>query len=280
MGAPEVLSVVFVLCIFVLPIVVVVWVAKASGRYQRNVRLSALLTGSRQLEPVGVGLRLLAFIIDLVVLGIAIGSIAAAIDAAAGHQSEAAAAIVALAGWFGYFGGMETIWGATLGKMALRLRVIRGDGQHPGLWAALVRSFCKFYGAFSLVGIVVTIVCITGSPAAQRFGDRLAGTTVVRRPKLGLQTSWPSVPPPVPKPPVRPAPSPAGGLEVGAPEVSAVTTATPIDEQVPGATVSAPLAQDAASAGRANYCGRCGSKFDFDDDRFCPRCGQVRAAGA
>ena len=166
MGAPEVLSVVFVLCIFVLPIVVVVWVAKASGRYQRNVRLSALLTGSRQLEPVGVGLRLLAFIIDLVVLGIAIGSIAAAIDAAAGHQSEAAAAIVALAGWFGYFGGMETIWGATLGRGWLRLRVVEVVGQRPGLWASLggpVSASCS--GAFSLVGIVVDVIYVAGGPA-------------------------------------------------------------------------------------------------------------------
>jgi hypothetical protein len=86
-GAPELLIVAFVLCLLVLPIVVVVWVAKASSRYQRNVRLTALLTGSRELEPVGVGLRLLAFIIDLVVLGIAVGSITAAVDAATSRSS-------------------------------------------------------------------------------------------------------------------------------------------------------------------------------------------------
>lgn len=275
MGAPELLIVAFVLCLLVLPIVVVVWVAKASGRYQRNVRLTALLGASRELEPIGVGLRLLAFVIDLVVLSVAVGFIGAVIDAVGGQQYESVAGIVALIGWFVYFAGMETIWGATLGKMALRLKVIRGDAHNPGLGAALVRSFCKLYGAFSLVGIVVTIACITGSPAAQRFGDRLAGTTVVRRPKLGVQPSWPSVPPPVPDPPAPPAPSPVGSLEV-----AAVTAVTATEEQGPSATVSAPPAGGATSAGRATYCGRCGSKFDFDDDRFCPKCGQVRVAQA
>ena len=189
MGAPEVLIIAVLLGLFVLPIVAVIWVAKASRKYSRNVALAQLLESSPDLGPVGIGQRLVAFLLDALILGTVFGLTVAGINALLGYQSERLTSFVAIVGWFVYFAGMENIWGATVGKMALRLKVIRADAGGPGLGAALVRNFCKIFGVYSPVGIVTTIVCISGSPAAQRFGDRLAGTTVVRQVKKGLGTS-------------------------------------------------------------------------------------------
>lgn len=178
-----ILMIVVVLVVFVLPIVAVVWLAKASTKWTRNVSLAALLQSSPDMKPVGVGLRLVAFLLDSLVFLIVLGLLAVGLNALLGNDSGTVGAVVALVGWFVYFAGMEAVWGATVGKMAFRLKVVRADAGGPGVGAALVRNLCKLYGAYTLLGVIVTVVCISGSPSAQRFGDRLVGTTVVRRTK-------------------------------------------------------------------------------------------------
>ena len=120
---------------------------------------------------------------------------------------DTAAGIGSIVIWFVYFAGMEAVWGATLGKMALRLRVIRADGDKPGLGAAVVRNFFKYLGAFTPLGIIVTLVCMTRSPATQRYGDRLVGTTVIRCARRRHDPAWSAdAPPETTAPTVEPPP--------------------------------------------------------------------------
>jgi uncharacterized RDD family membrane protein YckC len=77
-----------------------------------------------------------------------------------------------------YFWLLEGLAGATLGKWALGLRVIAGDGGRPGLRASLVRNALRIVDglpACSILGIVL----IARSPERARCGDRVAGTRVV-----------------------------------------------------------------------------------------------------
>ena len=77
-----------------------------------------------------------------------------------------------------YFVVLEGWFGATLGKAALGLRVVREDGCRPGLKASLVRNLLRLVDglpAFSLLGILL----ILRSEEHARFGDRVAGTRVV-----------------------------------------------------------------------------------------------------
>jgi uncharacterized RDD family membrane protein YckC len=77
-----------------------------------------------------------------------------------------------------YFVLMEGIAGATLGKMALAVRVVRRDNVAPDLAAALVRNLLRIIDGIAvyLVGLIAALL----SPLRQRFGDRAAGTIVVR----------------------------------------------------------------------------------------------------
>lgn len=77
-----------------------------------------------------------------------------------------------------YFVLLEGVVGATVGKAALGLRVVREDGRRPGLRASLVRNLLRLVDglpAFSILGIIL----IARSEERARFGDRVAKTRVV-----------------------------------------------------------------------------------------------------
>lgn len=78
-----------------------------------------------------------------------------------------------------YFVLLEGLPGATLGKWGLGLRVVRTDGAKPGLARSALRNLLRLVDglpAFNIVGVVL----ILRSPQRARFGDRVAGTRVVR----------------------------------------------------------------------------------------------------
>ncbi len=80
-----------------------------------------------------------------------------------------------------YFVLVEGLLGATLGKGLLGLRVVREDGERPGLARSAARNLLRLVDglpAFSILGVVL----ILRSPENARFGDRVAGTRVVRAP--------------------------------------------------------------------------------------------------
>lgn len=78
-----------------------------------------------------------------------------------------------------YYVSLEGLAGATLGKWAVGIRVIRVDGRRPGLARGLVRNLFRLADglpAFSILGIVLILT----SAERARFGDRVAGTRVIR----------------------------------------------------------------------------------------------------
>ncbi|MEM7051695.1 MAG: RDD family protein [Acidobacteriota bacterium] len=86
-------------------------------------------------------------------------------------------ALMALVGFlvhWGYFAVSEIVFGGqTLGKKALRLRVVTRQGGRPGIWALLIRNFIR------VVDLIVGVPLIAFDPLARRLGDRLGGTLVV-----------------------------------------------------------------------------------------------------
>lgn len=80
--------------------------------------------------------------------------------------------------WVVYFPVIEGLWGRTLFKSVLRLRVIRKDDLPFGLVDALKRHVFDpvdlFF--FGLVGVLV----MKSSPERQRIGDQIARTLVIR----------------------------------------------------------------------------------------------------
>lgn len=79
-----------------------------------------------------------------------------------------------------YYVIFEASWGATLGKFATNIRVVReNDGGPIGWSAAVIRNVLRPIDG--LVLYVVGFIAICVSPKRQRIGDKVAGTIVVRR---------------------------------------------------------------------------------------------------
>ncbi|WP_459548715.1 RDD family protein [Nocardia sp. X0981] len=82
----------------------------------------------------------------------------------------------------GYPVAWETLLrGATPGKLALGLRVVRADGGPVDFRHALTRGLAGAIVDFWMLGLAGTIAVVTSmcSPNARRVGDVLAGTVVV-----------------------------------------------------------------------------------------------------
>ncbi|CAN5560389.1 MAG: RDD family protein [Rubrobacter sp.] len=137
-----------------------------------------------------IGRRVLATIIDVVLLGVVTSLFTAPgalIDGLGdGRGSEALSGVLfsfgglaALLVTFAYFAIMEGRYGQTLGKMALGIKVVReSDGLAPGTRAAVLRTLMRIVDSIGsyLVAFVVALV----SDKNQRLGDMVAKTVVVR----------------------------------------------------------------------------------------------------
>ena len=133
------------------------------------------------MEHIGVGLRAVATIIDTLLLMVIAYLIALLTGAttASGFNLTGAPAFL----WFfiaiAYYIVLEATQGATLGKMALGLRVVKLDGS-PISWSeSIIRNLLRIIDG--LFAYLVGAILIWTSPLKQRLGDRLANTVVVRR---------------------------------------------------------------------------------------------------
>lgn len=142
--------------------------------------------------------RAAAFAIDLMVqlvIGIALlvltglildlGSRFALIDE---DWVETAATLVLVAVLAGYPVCAEALFhGRTLGKWALGLQVVRGDGGPIGFGQALTRGMAGMIVDFWILGGLGVIAVVTAacSPRSRRVGDVLADTLVIHQ-RIGL----------------------------------------------------------------------------------------------
>lgn len=131
--------------------------------------------GQPQLQYVSVWPRAGAVIIDGIILGVVFYILDLILQ-----NASTVALILEVILYFGYFIVMEAMRGATLGKMLLRLRVVKTDGS-PISWSeSVIRNLLRIIDALPTAYIVGAILIWT-SPLRQRLGDRAAKTVVVRR---------------------------------------------------------------------------------------------------
>ena len=113
--------------------------------------------------------------------------------------------------WFAYFIVMEGTVGATVGKLALGIRVVRPDGSVIGWSESFVRNAFRLVDGFPYVlpYVVGAIVIWSGGPTKRRVGDRVGQTCVVTKGSVGAGWTPPGtgptpggIPPMPPPPPV------------------------------------------------------------------------------
>jgi uncharacterized RDD family membrane protein YckC len=137
---------------------------------------------------VGVGLRAVATLIDMVLLSIVGYAFAAMFGSttATGFNLQGLPFLLWLVITFGYYIVLEKQFGWTIGKRLVGLRVVKKEGATPLDWqASVVRNVLRIVDGlfFYLVGAIVIWV----SKDKQRLGDRVAETVVVRAAALGAR---------------------------------------------------------------------------------------------
>ena len=134
-----------------------------------------------------VGKRVLAFLIDIVlisvVLGVVFGVFAAVLGGLFGRAGGAVVALVSpLLGLVGlaYFIYMEGTYGQTLGKRFMDVVVVTDTGAPCDMKASAIRNILRIVDALPTLYIVGFAVMYLVSDDRQRVGDIVADTVVVR----------------------------------------------------------------------------------------------------
>jgi uncharacterized RDD family membrane protein YckC len=179
---------------------------------------------------VGVGRRFLAVLVDGII-GIIWTYPFLDIDKGPGYfhfELKGAGFAAAFAISLVYFTLMEGVFGATVGKFATGIRVVKEDGSKADIPAALIRNILRIVDYLPVfIPYLVGAILVWTSPTKQRLGDRIAKTVVVEASSVGQSVAgtppgaggW--VPPPAPAsgvtPPPIPPPPPIPGAPAPAP---------------------------------------------------------------
>lgn len=142
---------------------------------------------SKPPEPLayqGVAIRFVAILIDSIILGI-ITWILGMIFGVNSPDFYMRPQIL-LSGWglvsfiifIAYFTYLEGTSGQTIGKMAMRIKVVREDGGRMDIGTAFIRNILRIIDGlfFYLVGAIIIWI----SRKKQRLGDIAAKTVVIR----------------------------------------------------------------------------------------------------
>jgi uncharacterized RDD family membrane protein YckC len=163
---------------------------------------------------VSVGRRFVALLIDTIVLGIAAAPFAETTHTPGYWRIElvGARAAVPFLIWLGYFVVMEGSIGATLGKLAVGVRVRDEDGSPLGWGPAFIRNLARLVDAFPyVVPYVVGAVAVWSGPTRQRLGDRWGHTVVIERDSVPTGAGAPGSPSAGRMPSTAPPPPPPPG---------------------------------------------------------------------
>jgi uncharacterized RDD family membrane protein YckC len=162
----------------------------AAGAQQ--VPISGISTVSRDVRAQEYWLkRLLAYVIDAIVVYAVIGLAAAAAALPAflagvfvpGYSPR----IFPFGAYFGTFAGLlfvlyfmfaEATYGKTIGKAVMGLRVTTDGGRRPTLGASFLRNLSKINWVLLLLDVVLGLALEVGY--TKKFSDRFLGTSVVQ----------------------------------------------------------------------------------------------------
>ncbi|MPM99374.1 hypothetical protein SDC9_146565 [bioreactor metagenome] len=140
------------------------------------------MDGERQmLKGAGVCIRFVALLID----GLVFLPISYIIALVFGTSGSNGFELEGLGFWLGsllglaYYVFFEGKIGATLGKMAVGLKVIKLDGSPCDIQAAVLRTLLRLIDALP-AAYLIGVISVWVTELNQRLGDKVAGTIVVR----------------------------------------------------------------------------------------------------
>lgn len=168
-----------------------------------------------ELALAGLGSRMVAGSVDLILKVLLIAAMAIALLVAVGGAfASAAFTAAAFALYFGYDIAFEVLAGGrTPGKRASGLRVVAESGDPVGLRRSVIRNVVRVIDGPG-TGYVLGSVVILLSARSQRLGDLAAGTLVIRERRAADRLAHGTPAPP----------APAGAFDVSAVTVAELAT--------------------------------------------------------
>ena len=145
--------------------------------YQRRPTALDIIEHNKPLQEHWIR-RFIAALIDVVIVFVLATIIGIILAIGLGPFSIIFNAILALF-WVFYSAIMEYLYGATIGKMLMNLRVQSLKGPLD-LYKTMLRNLSKIHGVLLIIDTVVGM--LTEGDPRQRFLDRIAETTVVTVP--------------------------------------------------------------------------------------------------
>ncbi|WP_216824793.1 RDD family protein [Salinigranum rubrum] len=122
--------------------------------------------------------RVLAFVIDVVLLAVVVGIAGAIFGALLGRLGGILTPLLSLVGVV-YFIYMEGTYGQTLGKRLVGIVVVDEDGGACDMTASAIRNVLRLVDALPTLYIVGFAVMYLVSDRKQRVGDLVGDTVVV-----------------------------------------------------------------------------------------------------
>jgi len=126
------------------------------------------------MQPVGVGIRIAAGLVDLIIMMIIIYPLMFIAGQSMGLQL--AFSFIGIL----YFIVMEALKGQTVGKMALGIKVVKKDGSAISWQESIIRNLLRIVDALPFL-YIIGIACIAFTANKQRVGDMAASTLVVKK---------------------------------------------------------------------------------------------------
>jgi uncharacterized RDD family membrane protein YckC len=128
----------------------------------------------------GFWIRVVAYIIDAILLGIVSGAIDVAFHANPSDPNSSGTGIAGLINFvigIAYFVGLWSAWGATLGQRIFNLRVVDANTMQP---ITAGKAIIRYIGlVISFLVCFVGVIWVAFDPRKQGWADKMASTLVV-----------------------------------------------------------------------------------------------------
>ena len=154
-----------------------------------------MTTDTGQLDETHWIYRIIAYIIDYIIIGIPVAIISFLVIIVPWWGAFLLPLLVGSIHLF-YFMILDSAWGGTVGKRILGLQVQTLNGSKVPFDKSFIRNISKIYGLFLLLDWLIAVIT-PGVDKRQKYTDRYAGTTVVQS-KQAFAGSRPPPPPPPP----------------------------------------------------------------------------------
>ena len=144
----------------------------------QNIRIHTTQNVMIEYRPASVGDRLLANLLDLLIMGVYFITLFLLSARLGWNISVAAWILLLLPPTFYHLLSELLMDGQTMGMKLLKTKVIRLDGGQPALYHYLLRWMMRLVDVWLGWG-AIAVVTIASSGRGQRIGDMAAGTTVI-----------------------------------------------------------------------------------------------------